>query len=128
MGNMHKKPQVAFDMPNSIESGVEFSIRVNFDGSKLERAEVLVIKVPAAGYKDPKTGTVITEKDAKRQIEDMEAKGSNKLYKKKSEEEDKKEQKAAAGGDDNILKRFKISSKDFKNGLKWWTKKFAVKP
>merc|ERR1712039_45689 len=43
-------------------------------------------------------------------------------------EEDKKEQKAAAGGDDNILKRFKISSKDFKNGLKWWTKKFAVKP
>jgi hypothetical protein len=87
---MHKKPQVAFEMPGTIESGVKFTIRINFDGSKLERAEVYVIKVPAAGYKDPETGTVITEKDAERQIDELEKKNSNKLYKKKSEEEEKK--------------------------------------
>jgi hypothetical protein len=106
---MHKKPSVGFDMPSTIESGVKFTIRINFDGAKLERADVYVIKVPAAGFKDPATGTVITEKDAKRQIEDMESKNSNKMTKKKSEDEDKEEVKKAAGGDDNVLKRFKLN-------------------
>jgi len=66
---MHKKPNVQFEMPGSVESGVRFKIRINFDGAKLERAEVYVMKVPKEGFEDPDTGVVITEKDAKAQIE-----------------------------------------------------------
>lgn len=89
---MHKKPEIAFEMPGSIESGVRFTIRINFDGAKLERAEVYVIKVPKAGFQDPETGVTITEKDAKRQIEEADKKDAKKLYKKKTEEEEKKTQ------------------------------------
>jgi hypothetical protein len=114
-------------MPDSVEAGKRFTINVNFDGAKLERAEITVIKVPAAGYQDPETGTVITEKDAKKQIEDVEAATKNKVYKKKSETEKRSQEKKAAGGDDNILKRFTLSKRTFANGLKWWKKDFALK-
>jgi hypothetical protein len=117
---MHKKPSIEFQMPDSIESGVRFSININFDGAKLDRADVFVMRVPAAGYQDPETGVVITEKDAKTQIEDVEKKNSNKLYKKKSEEEEKQSERKAAGGENNELKRFRISKLKFKNGMKWW--------
>jgi len=126
--NMHKKPSISFAMPDSIEAGAPIEIQINFDGSKLDRAEVYVMRVPTGGYQDPETGVVITEKDAKRQIEDVEAKNANKLYKKKSEAEERKEEKKAAGGADNELKRFRIAKSQFANGLKWWKKSFALKP
>jgi hypothetical protein len=62
---MHKKPEIGFQMPGEVESGVQFTININFDGAKLDRAEVIVLRVPAAGYQDPETGTIITAKDAK---------------------------------------------------------------
>merc|ERR1712151_807049 len=125
--NMHKKPEIGFVMPEAIEAGKRFDIQINFDGAKLKSAEVWVIKVPAGGYKDPKSGKVITQKDAKKQIEDLEKENKKKMFKKKGEEEKKKEMKSAAGGDDNILKVFKLSSRDFEKGMNWWKKGFALK-
>lgn len=126
--NMHKKPEIGFVMPGSIQAGERFQIQINFDGAKMDRAEVYVMKVPAqGGYQDPETGVVITEKDAQRQIQDMENKNKNKLYKKGSEEEDRKKEQKASGGADQVLKRFKIGSGEFKNGLNWWKKSFALK-
>jgi hypothetical protein len=126
--NMHKKPEITFQMPDSVEAAATFTININFDGAKLDRADVYVIKVPAAGYQDPETGVVITEKDAKKQIEDVENKNKNKLYTKKSEKEQQKQEKQAAGGDDQVLKQFAIRKSAFTNGLKWWKKAFALRP
>jgi len=115
-------------MPDAIQAGERFEIQIDFDGAKLDRAEVYVLKVPAkGGYQDPETGIVVTEADAKRQIEDMEEKNKNKLYEKKSEEEDRKKEKEAAGGADNELKRFKLSAREFTSGKNWWKKQFALK-
>jgi len=125
---MHKKPSIQFVMPGSIQAGERFQIQIDFDGAKLDRAEVYVVKVPAkGGYQDPETGVVISEKDAERQIKDMEEKNANKLYKKGSEEEDRKKEKQAAGGADQILKRFKLSQREFASGKNWWRKSFALK-
>jgi len=126
--NMHKKPEIKFVMPGSVQAGERFQIQIDFDGAKLERAELYVLKVPSkGGYQDPETGVVITEKDAERQIKDVEDKNKNKLYKKVSEEEDRKKEKQAAGGADNELKRYKLSKRDFANGKNWWKKQFALK-
>jgi hypothetical protein len=108
---MHKKPEIAFVMPDSVTAGEKFQIQINFDGAKMDRAEVFVIAVPTAGYKDPETGVVITEKDAKTKIEDVEKKNKNKVYKKKDSKEDQKKEKEAAGGEDKIMKIFKLSKK-----------------
>jgi len=80
-------------MPGSIESGVRFKITVNFGGAKLDKAEIYVLRVPAAGYKDPETGVIITEKDAKSKIEKMDTDNKNKLYAKKTDEEERKQEK-----------------------------------
>jgi hypothetical protein len=66
---MHKKPEIAFNLPEEVEAGIQFELKIDFDGAKLERAEIFLMKVPSGGYKDPETGIVITENDAKRQIE-----------------------------------------------------------
>jgi hypothetical protein len=70
---------------------------------------------------------VITEKDAQRQIEEVEEKNKDKLYEKKSEKEDREQEKKAAGGADNELKRYTLNQRAFSNGLKWWKKSFALK-
>jgi len=124
---MHKKPEIGFVMPDTVEAGKKFEIQINFDGAKLKSAEVWVIKVPAAGYKDAKTGKTVTAKNAKADIEEMEKENKKKMFKPKSEDEKKKEMKSAAGGDDNILKVFKLHSKEFEKGLNWWKKGFALK-
>jgi len=124
---MHKKPEYGFSMPDEVMAGKQFEIQVNFDGAKLDRAEVTVIKVPTSGYQDPETGDIITAKDAKKQIENIEKKTKTTVYKKKTTNEKRKQEKSAAGGDDNIMKQFNIPKSKFANGMKWWKKAFALK-
>jgi len=78
---MHKKPEIGFVMPGQVEAGERFTINIDFGGAKMERGLVYVMKIPAAGYKDPQSGKTITKKDAKKQVEDLEKESKTKVYK-----------------------------------------------
>jgi len=125
---MHKKPEIKLSLPEQVEAGIKFDLSIDFDGAKLDRAEIYLLKVPRGGYKDPETGVVITEDDAKRQIEEAEEQDAGKIYKKEDEAKSQKKEREAAGGKDSELKKWKMSARDFKQGMKVWRKKFAIKP